>query len=202
MKKPYSYKTLMRFLRESNAIEGVYDRTSLIQAHRAWGYLMTIDVITPAAIKEAHRILMLHQPLDHKYIGDWRDVPVWIGGVRRTQPKIVVDSLIRDWCDLTNNCDRNFDAVSLHVQFEQIHPFIDGNGRIGRLLLNWHLVKRNGCPLLIYSADDRHTYYRLFPEYRAKELQRLISLTFGYEKAQDYKKLYKKYQEDDDEEDS
>jgi hypothetical protein len=74
-------KNVLLMLCESNAIEGVYDRTALVQAHRAWKYLMTVQTMTTRAVRHAHAILMKHQPLASKYVGDWRDIPVYIGGV-------------------------------------------------------------------------------------------------------------------------
>ncbi len=168
-------KNVVYMLKESNAIEGEYDQASLDAALEAWDYLIdNYDRdITVAGIKAAHAILMKPQDIEQKYKGDFRDVPVWIGGTKKSQPKVVIDSLVRDWCDRVNSSDRNFDPVTLHVQFEQIHPFIDGNGRMGRLLLNWHLVNRNKAPLLVYTEADKRTYYRLFPEYKDAERKRM-----------------------------
>jgi Fic family protein len=62
-------------------------------------------------------------------------------------------------------------AGLLHVQFESIHPFLDGNGRIGRLLITLYLVERNILqqPLLylsLYFKTNREDYYRLLQEVR------------------------------------
>lgn len=149
-------------LKESNAIEGVYDRLALIQAHRAWKYVMQFSELTTDIIKETHRILMVGQPLDQRHRGKWRDVPVWIGGEKKSQPPLVIQREMEKWCESTNTVDRNYDPVNLHVKFEKIHPFVDGNGRMGRILLNWHLVKKNNCPLLVYTEKEKHVYYRLF----------------------------------------
>jgi Fic family protein len=163
---------ILYMLKESNAIEREYDQQQLDDALEAWDYLVDNyhKEITPKGIKEAHAILMKNKrDIESKYKGDFRDVPVWIGRERKAQPKIVIESLIRDWCDKVNTSDRNYDPVTLHIEFEGIHPFIDGNGRMGRLLLNWHLVNRNGAPLLVYTEKDKQTYYRLFPSYRSRE---------------------------------
>lgn len=168
-------KNVRLMLKESNAIEGEYDQKSLNAAVKAWNYIMMFDTVNNMLIKETHRILMQPQFLEAKYKGDFRDIPVWIGGEKKDQPKIVIDSLMRDWCTMTNKVDRNFDPVTLHIKFEDIHPFVDGNGRMGRILLNWHLVKRNKAPLLIYTEDNKQTYYRLFASYRRAEMQELYA---------------------------
>ena len=49
-------------------------------------------------------------------------------------------------------------AAYLHLRFEEIHPFADGNGRVGRTLLNYYLMT-HGCPPLILFSEDKKTYY-------------------------------------------
>ena len=53
------------------------------------------------------------------------------------------------------------DTAYFHAEFEKIHPFIDGNGRIGRMIMNWQRLK-NGLPLLIIRESEKHEYYRWF----------------------------------------
>jgi Fic family protein len=55
-----------------------------------------------------------------------------------------------------------------HLEFEYIHPFIDGNGRIGRVLINYQLMQR-GFPPIIIRDKEKAIYYRSFDEYRQND---------------------------------
>lgn len=149
------------FLRESNAIEGVYDTQSAIDAHEAWDYIMTQDVLTLKVVRETHALLMKNQPLDEKDKGAFRTSAVFIGG----KPCIdhsFVSGLMQQWCFETMRAEPPVHPVALHVQYEKIHPFVDGNGRTGRIFLNWTRLKRTKEPLIIIKAAKSEEYYKLF----------------------------------------
>lgn len=158
MKIPTS-EELQEFLRESNAIEGIYDDDSLIQAARAWEYLIAHERLSEAAILRTHKILMLNQNgLHPDQKGYFRKVNVQVGGYVAI-PHEKVNSAMRGWIALANNFTH--DWKNLHVAFEEIHPFVDGNGRIGRMLMNWQRLQFK-VPLLILKAENRGEYYKWF----------------------------------------
>lgn len=73
-------------------------------------------------------------------------------------------------------------AAWLHHRFEQIHPFQDGNGRVGRAVLTWHLV-RNGFFPIVISRDDRTDYIDALEKADAGDLTHLVDLFVGLEKS-------------------
>ncbi|MDD5407040.1 MAG: Fic family protein [Sulfurovaceae bacterium] len=156
------------FLRESNNIEGVWSDDALAQSIFAWEYIIKKDKLTPGVVLRTHKILMLHRPLLPNEKGYFRRVPVSIGG-RLGEPYLIIPQLITDWCVTINNYitgarDSTKDEKRIkahHVTYENIHPFIDGNGRTGRIFMNWERV-RLGLPILVIKEKEKYTYYNWF----------------------------------------
>lgn len=123
--------------------------------------------LSESVIKEIHSLVLM---ADRENRGIYRCVPVMILGAEHTppQPYLVpklMEQLIIDYNELSQTTDV-IQAVSLmHLKFEGIHPFIDGNGRTGRLLLNFELMKKGFLPVNI-KFSDRAKYYDCFDDYR------------------------------------
>lgn len=136
----------------------------------AFAYVMSLAeqnaAVTEQIIKNIHSLVLMN---DVNSRGVYRNIPVTISGAAHTppQPYLVpkqMEQLIIDY-DKAMQEKHIIKAVSeFHLQFESIHPFIDGNGRTGRLLLNLELVKAGYLPVNIIFAD-RKKYYDCFDEY-------------------------------------
>lgn len=152
----------IEFLRESNNIEDVWDDVALEQAILAWEYCKDQEELSPGVILKTHKILMLHQPLMPDEKGYFRHAPVWIGG-REGLHYSQIHGAIEQWCTevKTDILGERRLWKQRHVEYEKIHPFIDGNGRTGRIFMNWQR-HRMGLPILVIKEEEKREYYSWF----------------------------------------
>ncbi|WP_230672858.1 Fic family protein [Rathayibacter sp. Leaf248] len=132
--------------------------------------------ITQRLILAVHATLLTGVRGEEKSPGEFRTSPVWVGHAGATPetatfvPPLPVHlgDLLADWERFVNDDGRHLPALIqaglMHYQFETIHPFLDGNGRIGRLLINLLLMERRRLPLpLLYLSHffetHREEYY-------------------------------------------
>ena len=146
------------FLKHSNAIEQVFDDISLADAENAFSFITSFKQIDVRNLLHCHEVLMYNQPIEEEYKGKFRNCPVWIGNWECAHY-----SLIPWWMDdFIERINKGDDWRETHVFFEKCHPFVDGNGRVGRILMNWHRL-RLGLPILdINTVEEVSDYYSWF----------------------------------------
>lgn len=110
--------------------------------------------------------------------GQWRTVNVRITGSKYSPPRVEkLISLLQEWekhykLMEMNREDIFFQAAEMHFGFESIHPFSDGNGRVGRLLLNIHFLNHN-WPLIHILPQHRNSYLNALESAHHGDLDRL-----------------------------
>ena len=94
-----------------------------------------------------------------------------------TTPYYLVEEKLTELIEKFNSSENNdliMKVACFHADFEKIHPFIDGNGRTGRLLLNLELMK-NGYPITVIRNEEREEYYTALETAQAKADYRLLT---------------------------
>lgn len=149
---------IIEFLKQSNAIEAVYDEDSLTQAKFAWEYLISQKGMSIEIILKLQKILMLNQNLMPHEKGYLRTIPVYVGNKEVLDHKLISERLKLLAQNMTLVPEN---SKMHHIEYEKIHPFVDGNGRTGRMLMNWERL-RAGESILIINEEDKYDYYKWF----------------------------------------
>jgi len=126
--------------------------------------------LAEADLLELHRVTM--KDVVDAYLGVYRPVRVYLRGSSYTPPPPDhVPKLMSEFLRKLNHNPKGHDPITLaalaHLDFESIHPFVDGNGRAGRLLANWVLMK-NGYPPIVITKLERVRYFRILEEAQTK----------------------------------
>ncbi|WP_318152953.1 Fic family protein [Microbacterium helvum] len=169
--------------------------TSMVAASTALhGLVETVGdshAITLEDLLSAHRTLMRDDAYEAAYAGRWRDMQNWIGGSDHSPrdalyvppPPEMVEALMRDLLAWANRDDVPvFVQLAIaHAQFESIHPFTDGNGRLGRALVS-ALLRRRGVaqtgvmPLASGLLAVRDEYFAALMTYRSGDPSLIVAL--------------------------
>lgn len=133
-------------------------------------------VITHAEVVKVHRILA-GEVMDQGQAGEYRTIRVKVGDYIPPPPEKILSmmsDLLQWWNKRASELSPILSSAIVHHQFETIHPFADGNGRVGRMLSLWELYRRGFDNHHIFSIDefyweDRPGYYAALEEVQAEE---------------------------------
>ena len=139
----------------------------------------------------AHRSLIANEPGEERYAGRVRHVQNWVGGSDYSPrgallvppPPDLLDDLLADLIAFVNRHDLPslLQATIAHAQFETLHPFTDGNGRIGRAMVNAILRARGTTtavvvPIASALVARRDAYFEALDAYRSGDLEPIVGL--------------------------
>ena len=149
--------------------------------------------LSETVIKNIHSLVLMNRPDDK---GVYRRIPVRIMGAY-TEPvqPYMIEPKMSELISKNEGREQSMHIIEriarFHLEFEGIHPFIDGNGRTGRLLMNLDLI-RNGFPPINVKFTDRKRYYDAFDAYyKEDDAMPMIELIAEYVDArfEDYFKV-------------
>lgn len=147
---------LREYFRESNAIENVHKESAVDATMDAWDAISDEESLTHEVVKTGHRHILEDRQPD--IAGEYRTIQVYVGDTTPPPPVVVESEMDKLLSWVPND---PLEAIEWHIAFEQIHPFADGNGRVGRLLYLWHCRQLCSDPIM-WRAEDRSGYYDLF----------------------------------------
>lgn len=165
-----------RFIFETNTIgmsDGAVKVDDVVETANHFRCIdMVIDsaahVLSEAFIKQLHATLKSgtsNSRQDWFAVGDYKKLPNEVGGMDTAQPEEVASQMKKLLSEYNANKEKSFDdLLDFHYRFERIHPFQDGNGRVGRLVLFKECLRNNIVPFII-DEDTKLYYYRGLKEW-------------------------------------
>ncbi|PIE86253.1 MAG: cell filamentation protein Fic [Bacteroidia bacterium] len=166
----YIYETNTLFTEKGEETTNIDDIIETVNHFHCFDYMLKIakEPLSEKHLKEFHRILKTNTSDARKEwfsVGDYKLKPNIVGGVETSKPKDVkkdIENLLNEYNDKKNI--EILDIIDFHYKFEKIHPFQDGNGRVGRLILFKECLKNNIIPFII-EEEFKFFYYRGLSEY-------------------------------------
>lgn len=164
----YIYETHSLISNEEEAIS-IDDINETLNHFKCFDYILeNLNILNEELIKNIHKILKTNTSDSLKEwfkVGEYKIKPNIVGDIKTTPPSKVsfeIKKLLSEY-----NSKENIkieDIINFHYNFEKIHPFQDGNGRVGRLIMFKECLKNNIVPFII---DEKHKlfYYRGLKEY-------------------------------------
>ena len=169
----YIYET-NTLLVEKDSITDLDDVLETSNHFKLVDYMLDIadEKLTEKMIKEFHKILKEGTSDSRKNwfnVGEYKKLPNEVGGLKTTDPKNVERDMkkLLEWYESLKEITIN-EIIEFHAKFEKIHPFQDGNGRVGRIIAFKECLKNNIVPLIILDKDKLF-YYRGLNQYQTNK---------------------------------
>ena len=180
--------------------DGIVPAKSLREINEALNHKKALDFIlsykkdiTKNFICKLHKSVVKDtlKPYLENQIGNYRTLQVYIRGVEIVPPKpkevIKEMKLLLSWYSRNKNKLHTLVIASyFHIVFESIHPFVDGNGRVGRLLMNF-ILHKNNLPMINIPNNKKHFYYKaLYLAQTKQDFKPFIKLVLDILKKDDF----------------
>ena len=169
----YIYET-NTLLTEKESITNLDDIIETANHFKLVDYMLDVadEELTEEMIKEFHKILKEGTSDSRKdwfNVGDYKKLANEAGNMKTTLPKNVQKDMIKlmQWYNSLGKVKIE-DIIEFHYRFECIHPFQDGNGRVGRIIMFKECLKNNIIPFIILDKDKLF-YYRGLKEYKTEK---------------------------------
>ena len=157
---------------EDKTIANVNDIIETTNHFKLIDYMIDVanDELTEDMIKKFHKILKTGTSDSQKEwfnVGEYKQLPNSVGDMKTVAPKDVQKNMkkLLDWYNSLMQITIN-EIIEFHAKFEKIHPFQDGNGRVGRIIAFKECLKNNIIPFIILDKDKLF-YYRGLKEYQS-----------------------------------
>ncbi len=166
----YIYETNTLFTEDGSNTTNIDDIIETVNHFHCFDYLLDVasEPLSEKHIKKFHKILKLNTSDSKKEwfnIGEYKTKPNIVGGIETSKPNEVekhINKLLKTYHQKIP-IEIN-DIIEFHYEFEKIHPFQDGNGRVGRLIMFKECLKHNIIPFII-EDEFKFFYYRGLTEY-------------------------------------
>lgn len=169
----YIYET-NTLLTEKESITNLDDIIETANHFKLVDYMLNVadEELTEVMIKEFHKILKegtSDSRRDWFNVGDYKKLANEAGSMKTTLPKNVQKDMIKlmQWYNSLGKITIE-NIIEFHYRFECIHPFQDGNGRVGRIIMFKECLKNNIIPFIILDKDKLF-YYRGLKEYKTEK---------------------------------
>ncbi len=191
-----------RYIYHTNTIEGnritEYDTTYIIQSNmflegysarenmevlgssKAWDYIIKKPELSFQTINEIHKRVLF---FDVEHAGIYRKIAVHLGEKQMIAAEEIPEKMKTLFSVVYQQGDFFENIAKTHIEFENIHPFVDGNGRTGRMIINLQLINGGYLPINI-KQNEAGKYYRCFRQYdiaKQKGIQEMYNLITKYE---------------------